>query len=199
MSKPDLIKRSGWLFITGALAFATILSNSIPVQIPGSVISALLLVAGMLSLRAACDASDSHFGRNILLIGAVGAVLWDVVLLSLIFMSSFGILHATEAQGQRFWIVTFGGPAVALLALTLFGLTNLLGKRMSRLNWLSILAAIWYPAIYCFLFVYLVSHNGKLPDPYWSPVKSVFAIQVFALFVFGLVLVADTPQEMATT
>jgi len=199
MSKPELIKRSGWAFITGALAFATILSTSDAIQIPGLIISALLLAAGMLSLRGGYSETIGHSGRNILLMGVVGAILWDVVVVSSIVMYISGIFHPSDAQGHRFWIVTFGGPAVALLGLTLFGLTNLRRKRMSRLNWLSILAAIWYPVIYCFLFVYLVSHNGKLPDPYWSPVKSVFTIQVFALFVFGLVLVADTPQEIATT
>ena len=139
MPKSELIKRSGWAFIAGSFAFATILTNSDPLAIPGSMISALLLAAGLLSLRAGYGETISRSGRNILLIGAVGAVLWDMVLVSLIAMSSSGILHATRAQGQRFWIVVFGGPAVALLALTLFGLTALRTKPMSRLNWLSIL------------------------------------------------------------
>ena len=197
MSKPELIKRSGWAFVAGSFAFATILTNSDPLAIPGSMISALLLAAGTLSLRAGYSETVSRSGRNILLTGAVGAVLWDIVLVSLIAMSSSGILHGTQAQGQRFWIVVFGGPAVALLALTLFGLTALRIKPMSRLNWLSILAGIWYSAVYSFLFVYLISHNGVLPDQYWPVVKFTFAIQFFALFVLGVVLVTDAPQEMA--
>ena len=198
MSKPELIKRSGWLFIAGALAFATILTNSDPIAFPGSWTSALLLAAGLLSLRVGYGETVSRFGRNILLIGAVGAVLWDVVIVSLIVMASSGILHGTQAQGQRFWIVVFGAPAVPLLALTLFGLNGLSSKSMSRLNWLSILAGIWYSAVYSFLFVYLISHNGVLPDQYWPLVKFTFAIQFFALFIFGVVLVTDAPQEMAT-
>lgn len=113
-------------------------------------------------------------------------------------MSSSGTLHATEAQGQRFWIAAFGGTAVALLALTLFGLTALRNKPMPRLNWLPIFAAIWYPVVYSFLFVYLVSHNGVLPDQYWPIVKLTFAIQFFALFVLGVVLVTNAHQELAT-
>lgn len=198
MSKPELIKKSGWAFIGGALAFATILTNSDPIAFPGSWISALLLAAGLLNLRAGYGETVNHSGRNILLMGAVGAVLWDMVIMTLIVMASSGILHATRAQGQRFWIVVFGGPAVPLLALTLFGLNALRSKPISRLNWLSILAGIWYSAVYFFLFVYLISHNGVLPDQYWPVVKFTFAIQFFALFMLGVVLVNDAPQEMAT-
>jgi hypothetical protein len=198
MSKSELIKKSGWAFIAGALAFVTILTNSDPIAFPGSWISALLLAAGLLGMRAGYGDTVSRSGRNILLTGAVGAALWDLVIVSLIGMASSGILHGTQAQGQRFWIVVFGGPAVPLLALTLFGLNALRSKSMSRLNWLSILAGIWYSAVYFFLFVYLISHNGVLPDQYWPLVKFTFAIQFFALFVLGVVLVNDAPQEMAT-
>jgi hypothetical protein len=198
MSRTESIKFSGWAFIASAFAFITVLSNSDAIQIPGSTISALLLAAGMLSLRAAYGDAASRFSRNILLIGAVGTILWDMILAYLIAMSSSGTLHVTEAQGQRFWIVAFGGPAVALLALTLFGLTAFRIKPMSRLNRLPILAAIWYPVVYSFLFIYLISHNGVLPDQYWPIVKLTFTIQFFALFVFGVILVTEAPQEMAT-
>ena len=197
MSKSQLTKSSGWFFIAGAFAFITILSGSDPIAFPGSWISALLLAAGLLSLQAGYGDTVTHFGRNILRMGAVGVVLWDMVIVSLIAMASSGILHATQAQGQRFWIVGFGGPAVPLLALTLFGLNTLRSKPMSRMHWLSILAGIWYSAVYFFLFVYLISHNGALPEQYWPLVKFTFAIQFFALFVLGVVLVTDAPQEMA--
>jgi hypothetical protein len=198
MSKPELIKFSGWAFIASAFAFITIMSNSDAIQIPGSMISALLLAAGMLSLHAGYSETVSRFGRNILRMGAVGAILWDMILASLIVISSSGTLQVTDAQGQRFWIVAFGGPAVALLGLTVFGLTSFRSKLMSRWNWLPILAAIWYPVVYSFLFVYLVSHNGVLPVQYWPIVKFTFAIQFFALFMLGVILVTEVPQEMAT-
>ena len=198
MSKPELIKRSGWAFVAGSLAFITILSSSDAIQIPGSIISALLLAVGLLSLRGGYGETVSGSGRNILLLGAIGAILWDLVVVSSIVMYSYGILHPSDAQGHRFWIVVFGGPAVALLALTLFGLNALRSKRMSRLNWMSILGGIWYSVVYFVLFAYLTSHNGVLPDPYWPLVKFTFAIQFFALFVLGVVLVNDAPQEMAT-
>jgi hypothetical protein len=198
MSKPELIKRSGWTFIAAALAFATILSDSVDVQIPGSWMSALLLAIGLLSLQGSYGESASRLNRNILLLGAIGTILWNMILASLIAMSSSGILHTTPAHGQRFWIVAFGGPAVALLALTLFGLTTWSSQPVSRWNWRAALAGTWYPVVYFFLFAYLISHNGRLPDPYWPLVKFTFVIQFFALLVLGVALVADEPQEPAT-
>jgi len=198
MSKSELIKRSGWAFIAGAFAFMAILSSSDAIQIPGALISALLLAGGLLSLRAGYGENVSRFGRNILLMGAVGTILWDVVLASLIFMSSSGILHTTQAQGERFWIVIFGAPAVALLALTLFGLTALHSKPMPRMNWLPALAGIWYPAVYSFLFVYLISHNGAFPDQYLPATVLMVVIQPLTLCILGFVLIDDSSQEMAT-
>jgi len=196
MSNPELIKRSGWLFITGAFAFLTILSNSDNIQIPGSVISALLLMAGMLSLRAAYAESFSRFSRNILLTGAIVTILWIMIFAYLIAMSNSGNL--TDAQGQRYWIVAFGGPAVALLALTLFGLNTLRSKPLTYLSWLPVITGIWYPVAYSFLFVYLISHNGVLPGQYWPVVKITFVIQFFALSILGFVLLEDSSKELAT-
>ena len=192
MSKSELIKLSGWAFMAGSFAFATILSNSDPIAIPGSVISALLLASGMLSLRAGYGETVSRFGRNILLMGMVGAILWDMVIASMIVMGISGILHVTQVQ-DGLWIVIFGGPAVVLLALT-----ALRGKPMSRLNWLPALAGIWYPAVYSFLFVYLISHNGVLPDGYWSAFEITFVVQFLVLCLFGFVLITDSPKELAT-
>jgi len=198
MSKPELIKKSGWAFIAGAFAFATILTNSDPIAFPGSWISALLLAAGLLHLRAGYGETVSRFGRNISLLGVIGMVLWYLVIASLAVMNSSGIWHATQAQGERLWIVIFGGPAVVLLALTLFGLTALRSKPMHRLNWLPVVAGICYPAVYSFLFVYLISHNGVLPDQYWPAIKFTFVIQFLVLCMLGFVLVIDSPKELAT-
>jgi hypothetical protein len=198
MSKPELIKWSGWAFIAGSFAFLTILSGSDAIAFPGSIISAILLAAGMLNLRAGYGENVSRFGRNILLMGVIGMVLWYVALASLIIMYYSGTLHATEAQGERLWPVIFGGPAVVLFALTLFGLIALRNRLMSRLNGLPLLAGIWYPAAYSFLFGYILSHDGVFPDLYWSVIKFTFLIQFFALWLLGLILIVDSPKEIAT-
>ena len=198
MSKPELIKLSGWAFMAGSFAFLTILSGSDAIAFPGSVISALLLATGMLSLRAGYGESFSRFGRNILLMGVIGMILWYVALVCLILMHNSGALLVTQADGKRLWPVIFGGPAVVLLALTLFGLTALRDKPLSRLNWLPVLAGIWYPAAYSFLFGNILSHNGTYPGQYHSAMQMMFAIQFIVLCVFGSILVSDSPQEMAT-
>lgn len=199
MSKPELIKKSGWAFIAGALAFATILTNSDPIAFPGSWFSALLLAAGLLNLRAGYGETVSRSGRNILLLGVIGMVLWYVALASLAVMSTSWPSHETQALGERLWPLIFGGPAVVLLALTLFGLIALRDKPMSHLNGLPVLAGIWYPAGYTFLFGYILSHKGVFPDPYWLVIKYTFGIQFLALCLLGFILIIDSPKEMATT
>jgi hypothetical protein len=66
MSKPELIKLSGWMFISGAVAFITILSNSHDTQHSGSILSALLLTVGMSGLREAYGERAGRFGRGLL-------------------------------------------------------------------------------------------------------------------------------------
>ncbi|MCI0553700.1 MAG: hypothetical protein L0287_22360, partial [Anaerolineae bacterium] len=84
MSKPDLIKRSGWFFVAGAFAFITILTGSDPLAIPGSLVSAILLAVGMSSLRTAYSERIGRLGRNMLLLGMFGPVLW---IIGIVFMA----------------------------------------------------------------------------------------------------------------
>jgi hypothetical protein len=197
MSRSESIRVSGWAFLAGAFAFVTILSNSDPIAFPGSMVSALLLATGLLSLRAVYRETVSRSGRNVLLVGAIGATLWDMVLAVLISMSRSGTLHVDPAQGERFWIVGFGAPAVALLFLTLFGLATLGTKPMSPMNWLPILAGIWYPVVYFFLAIYLFTHNGKLPPEYYPVIEIIILMQFLALCMFGASLITNTLQETA--
>jgi hypothetical protein len=196
MSKSEFNKLSGWAFMAGSFAFITILGGSDAIAYPGSMISAILLAVGMLRLPAGYGENVSRFGRNILRMGVIGMVLLYVALASLIIMYYSGILHISETQGERLWPLGFGGPAVLLLALTLFGLIALLNRPMSRLNWMLVLAGIWYPAAYSFLFGYILAHNGEFP--YWSVIKFTFVIQFLALCLLGFLLVIDPPKEMAT-
>ena len=194
MSKPELIKSSGWAFIAGAFAFITILSNSDPIAIPGSEISAILLGVGLLGLRARYGKHIGGFGRNILLLGASGPILLVIV----IAMGLSGILTETQIT-KGLWILLFGGPTITLLGLTLFGLAVLGREPMARLNWLPIFAGVWYPAFYFFLAGYLFTHNGVYPGQYQIAFTITHLIQFLALCVLGAVLASDTPKEMVTT
>ncbi len=198
MSKPELIKRSGWLFIAGAFAFTTILTGSDPIAIPGSVISTLLLATGMLGLRARYGEHAGSFGRNILLLGVIGPILLCIIIACMALIYRSGNLTDAEVEAKGLWIVIFGGPAIALLGLTLFGLAALSTKPMARFNWLPIFAGIWYPVFYFFLAGYLFTHNGVYPGQYQTAFNIIHLIQFLALCVFGVSLVSNTSQEMAT-
>lgn len=193
MSKPELIKWSGWAFIAGALTFITILSNSDPISIPGSEISAILLAVGLLGLRARYGEHIGGFGKNSLLLGASGPFL----LVIFIALGLAGILTVTRIT-EGFWILIFGGSTMALLGLTLFGLAALVSKPMARLNWLPVVAGIWYPVFYFFLAGYLFTHNGVYPGQYQTAFNVIYLIQFLALCVLGASLITDTSRETAT-
>jgi hypothetical protein len=195
MSKSQFIKLSGWAFILGSFAFITsILADSFA----GSVITAILLAVGMLGLRARYGEHIGSFGRNILLLSVIGPILLYIAIASMAFMYRSGNLTVAQFEAKGLWILIFGGPAVALLGLTLFGLAALRSKPMDHLNWLPIFAGIWYPVLYFVLAGYLFTHNGVYPQQYHTWIQMMFLIQFFALCVFGFVLATDTSQEMAT-
>jgi hypothetical protein len=192
MSKPELIKWSGWAFIVGTLAFITILSNSVP----GSVISTLLLAARMLGLRAGYGETVSRFSRNILLLGVIGPILLGIIIAFLALMYRSGNLTDAEVEAKGLWVLIFGGPAISLLGLTLFGLVALLSKPMPRLNWLPLFAGVWYPVFYFFLAGYIFTHDGVYPEQYQLGFTIMHSIQFLALLALGVAL-NDSSQEMA--
>jgi hypothetical protein len=191
MSKPELIKRSGWAFIAGAFAFITILSGWDPIAIPGSLVSAILLAIGMSSLRAAYGERIGRLGRNMLWLGTSGPALWVIAILFL------GVTATIIPMEQGSWVLLFVGPAISLLGLTLFGLSALVSKPMPRLNWLPLIAGIWYPVTYIFLS-YDIFHEGVITDQYLPALAVIALIQFLALCILGFVLISDARQEMAT-
>jgi hypothetical protein len=191
MSKPELIKRSGWLFIAGAFAFITILAGSDPIAIPGSVVSAILLAVGLSSLRKGYGERIGRLGRNMLLLGSSGPALWVI---GIAFMALMGV----EAMEKGLWVLLFVGPSISLLGLTLFGLTALCSKPMPRLNWLPLFAGIWYPVTYVLFSVYDISQKGVFPDQYLPELVLMIVIQFLALGILGIVLSSDSPKELAT-
>lgn len=199
MSRPELIKRSGWALVASAFAFITILTGSDPIAIPGSVVSAILLAVGMSGLRAAYGERAGSFGRSMLLLGMFGPILLCILIASMALIYSSRNLTDAEVDAKGLWIVIFGGPAISLLGLTLFGLTALRRKPMSRLNWLPVLAGIWYPVTYILYAVYDISHRGVFPDQYLPALVLMVVIQFLALCMLGFVLIDNSSKEMATT
>jgi hypothetical protein len=197
MSKSQFIKLSGWAFILGAFGLITILVYSGPIVFAGSVISSILLAVGMLGLRARSGEKVGNFGRNILLLSVIGPILLLIVIASLALMYRSGNLTVSQVEAKGLWIVMFGGPAVVLPGLTLFGFAALRSKPMAQLNWLPVLAGIWYPVFYFFLAGYLFTHNGAYPGQYQMAFNIMHMIQFLVLSVFGAVVARDTHQEMA--
>jgi hypothetical protein len=198
MSKSQLIKFSGWAFILGALGLIIILAGSNLLTFVGSVISTLLLATGMLGVRARYGEHAGSFGRNILLLGVIGPILLCIVLASMALMYRSGNLTAAEVEAKGLWILMFGGPAISLLGLTLFGLAALSSKPMARFNWLPVFAGIWYPVFYFFLAGHLFTHRGVYPGQYQMAFNLLHLMQFLALCVLGSILVRDTSEEMAT-
>lgn len=197
MSKSQLIKFSGWAFILGAFAFITILEGSDPVTIPGSLISAVLLAAGMLGLRGRYGENAGGFGRNIALISVIATVLFYMSMVTMWLLYISGIVPV-EQLAEGGWIVVFGGPAFVLIGLTLFGLAALHRKPMPRLNWLPLLAGIWYPVAYLVFAGYLFTHHGAYPwDTTIRITRIIVWIQFFGLCALGAFLVTDTSEQMA--
>jgi len=191
MSKPELIKRSGWFFVAGSFAFITILTGSDPIAIPGSVVSAILLAVAMSSLQKGYGERIGRLGGKMLLLGMSGPAGW---IIGILFMSRMGV----EAVQKGLWVLLFVAPAISLLGLTLFGLTALLTKPMPRLNWLPLFAGIWYPVIFTLFSIYDISHKGVFPDQYVPELALTIVIQFFALCALGIVLNDDSSKEMAT-
>lgn len=192
MSRSKQLKWSGWAFILAAFAFITILIPSDAVAIPGSVISTLLLAAGLSGLRAAYGKQVGGFGRSIPLIALVGIGLFLCLPLAVV-----AAMGADELIGAGLWILLFGGPAVVLIGLTLFGLAALRYRPMPRHNWLPAVAGIWYPLAYFLLAGYLFTHQGGFPQQYYAACQGLYLIQFAALCALGSILVVDAPQEDA--
>lgn len=197
MSKSEFIKLSGWAFIAGSFAFATILTNSDPLAIPGSTISALLLAAGMSGLRARYGEQAGSFGRSMLLLGVIGPILWCIAIASMVLMGLSGIVTVAQVE-KGLWIMIFGGPAISLLGLTLFGLAALRSKPMAHFNWLPAFAGIWYPGWYFSLAGYLFTHDGVYPGQYQVAFNIMHLMQFLALCTLGSILLTDAPKETVT-
>ena len=199
MSKSQLIKFSGWAFILGGLGLIIILAGSNSLTFVGSVISTLLLAAGMLGVRARYGEHAGSFGRNILLLGVIGPILLGIVIAFLALMYRSGNLTDADVEAKSLWILMFGGPAISLLGLTLFGLAALSSKPMARFNWLPVFAGIWYPVFYFFLAGYLFTHHGVYPGQYQMAFNIMHLMQFLALCMLGSILVSDTSEKMVTT
>jgi hypothetical protein len=194
MSKSHAIKLSGWAFMLASFGFIAILNDS--ASRIALVISSILLLVGMLGLRAGYADRVGGFGRTMLLLGVLGMVLAFV---------SGGVLYQLQPEIQignariETWYLLYAGPAIGLLGLALYGLAALRRKPMAGLNWLPVAAGVWYPTMYSYSFYYYVSHNWPWLDVEQTPwVFNMMIMQFATLCLFGFILSATTREEMTT-
>ena len=69
---------------------------------------------------------------------------------------------------------------------------------MPRLNWLPIVAGVWYPVTFTLFSIYDISHKGVFPDQYLPELILMMVIQFLALCILGFVLIDDSSKERAT-
>ena len=146
-------------------------------------VSPLLLLVGLMGLRARYGDSVGHFGKNILLFGAVAG---PIVAYS-----------ATIAAESVAWILFFAGSAVSLACLGLFGIVALHKKPLPRWNILPLIAGLWYPLM-LFIALIFLTITRALPEDSLSVVDLIMiTLQCIALFALGKILKSDVPEDTA--
>lgn len=188
MRRRQLVKWTGGAFILGAVTFITILNGSDGVTIPGSVISTILLIVGLWGLQSLYGESVGGFSRYIVPIVVIGVVL---LCLPLAVLAITPHADVGRSMDEGIWVLLFEGPAVALLGLTLFGLAILRTKPMRRLNWLPVVAGVWYPLFFFYFAGYLFTHHGRYSYEYYPIFQIVSLIQFVALCALGAALIAE--------
>jgi hypothetical protein len=194
MQRRQLAKWTGGAFILGAVTFITILNGSDGITIPGSVLSTVLLGAGLAGLRACYGDSAGGLARHIVPMVVMGTVLLCLPIAVLALIPHADIAGSME---DGIWVLLFEGPAVALLGLTLFGLAILRTKPMPRLNWLPVVAGVWYPLFYFYFAGYLFTHHGRYSFQYYPIFQFISLIQFVALCALGATLIAEARPASA--
>jgi hypothetical protein len=143
----------------------------------------LLIVLGLLGLRARYGRPAGHWARLALGAGAAGGA---AALLSI------GWMVVSGANGR--WLMN-AAMAVMFGGLFAFGLVALRRKPMLRGNWLPLLVGFWWPAIAIRANLYFLVTGGWGPGvPGWLSFAIFFAMSL-GLALLGYVLQADLPQE----
>jgi len=160
------------------------------------VLGPLFMLTGLLGLRARYGKQAGWWGRNALLLGAIG----DPLLVYAALILNAGIMGAAY--------LTLPALALGQICLAIFGIAALKHKPLPRMNWLPLAASVWYPVAYPLRFFvlseYFYVYTSGLLDPADVIDALVFGgifVQAMAMILLSLVLLGDVPQEgsFATT
>lgn len=202
MNKSDFIKLSGWALILGGIAFSpfivTSMLESTPLRLPfslsgiaisGFFLSPILLAVGMLGLRARYGNAVGSSGKGILLLGALAGIL--VVL---------PVVVGNNIDSDASWGVFVIGTTTLFISMLIFGVQALIRKPLSRMNWLPMVAGLWFPMISLpgILGVH-IPMLGATPNLVFSLFTAAgMLVTTVALVMLGYILQAEPSQEMAT-
>jgi len=194
--KPEDIQMAGVALIMGGVVF--LIGTSLLVTRDPNLwgvsfmliiyLSMPLLVVGLLGVRNRYGEKVGGFGKNILLLGAILGPLTSLIILFLL------------GNMDMSWIVAYGGHAVLLACLALFGIVALYKKPLPRWNAVPVIAGIWYPTM---LLFYSITRNtldweggGGIPMSVNAAI--LLGIQGVALAALGYILKSDAPEETAS-
>jgi hypothetical protein len=197
LSGSQLIRVSGVALMLSSLPY--VVQN---VSVGTWLIGTVLLVVGILGVRARYGMSAGAFARRTLLAGVIGMFLLyaaiAVFYLGETYLGWLRLEGAATFHPNSLWIVGFGGPFFPLAALALFGASALRTKPLPHLNWLPLATGVWFPIFYSFAATYVLTHAGAFPDQYWNAIfLPLTLLQSFSLVLLGALLVFDPAQELA--
>ena len=203
--KPEDVRLAGWALIWAAVAFllGTVLLLLISTVLPGmggpafGGISFVLLVflcmpllmVGLSAVRNQYGEKVGGFGKNILSIGVILGPLTSLL----------GFFIGIATGEERLWIMVFGGPAVILTCLALFGIVALYKKPLPRWNMAPVLAGAGYPILHLFASINSITNawEGVADAPMFMIVINIlFIIQGIALAALGYILKSEVPEEI---
>lgn len=195
MSKSTLIRIGGWALVLGGLNYLLMFINTYLEETQDILyqlspfrafannylilLGPIFLLIGLLGLRERYGDTVGNLGKNILLVGAVGAL-----------ATYLGVI--TIEGNNLWWIMLYSGPAISLACLTVFGITSLQSKPLPRWNALPIIAGIWYPLAFLLYLTTNIDLSNELVLTY-----VLLFIQFPALMVLGFILQANVPEQEA--
>lgn len=192
--KPEDIRRSGWALILGAIALVVSIVVPLLETSDWSVfpliflvfVSQPLLVFGVLGLRNRYGEIVGSFGKNILLVGAILGPLTSILGL---------FLNGIEPL----WFLTYSGPAIMFICLTLFGVAAVRTKPLPRWNILPVIAGFSYPALVLSYVINSIITGDWSGDASMSDtvIMTLIIIQGFALVALGHILKGNAPEKTA--
>jgi hypothetical protein len=198
MTRSKFIRLSGWSLMLGAVTFFVFILLeflAIDVYTPyGSMgsyagfgflmsvwVTPVLLGVGLLGLRTRYGDEVGSFGKNILLLGAIAGPVINIIGITFPEIGNWG------------WLLPFTGNAVLLACLSIFGISALSAKPLSKWNSLPLIAGVWYPLITILVLTNEVTGTPQIPIG--TPAFIFIPLQCVLLVLLGYILQAGVLEE----